>query len=117
MLRYPRAAALEVSWDLANRRTLELWVSLGGNQALRGGSPRVTLRSATGSRKLTFAEARGAGSNLFQRYVVALGGDAQWLAVDEGAFDVERVTGFELDFGFERPGQVEVNLDGVQITQ
>lgn len=117
VLRYPRAAALQVNWDLSQRRALELWVSLGGNQALRGGSPRVALRSAAGRRTLTLAEASDGGASLFRRFCVPLAGDGQWIAVDEGAFDIGRVTAFELDFELSRPGQAEVNVDGVQLTQ
>jgi hypothetical protein len=117
VLRYPRAAALEVNWDLSGQRALELWASLSGNRTLRGGSPRVVLRSANGSRTLTLAGPGEGLSEPFRRYRVALAGDTQWRAAEEDAFDIRRVTGFELDFQFSRPGQIEASVDGVQLTQ
>lgn len=117
ILRYPRPAALAVSWDLSNHQALELWMSLGSNTSLRQGRPRVVLLSAAGSRTLTPEQPQDLSSLLFERYRVPLAGAADWTVSEEGAFDLRRVTGFELDFQFDKPGAITVNLDGVRLEQ
>ena len=117
VLRYPRSVALETNWDLSNRRSLEFWLSLSSNTSLRKGHPRIVLRSAHGSRVLTLVKQRDWTSDFFQRLSAPLAGDANWTVTNHATFDSGQVIAFELDFQFDKPGAVVVNLDGVQFTQ
>jgi hypothetical protein len=117
VLRYPRSVVLKTNWDLSNRKSLEFWLSLSSNTSLRKGQPRIVLRSAHGSRVLTLVKQKDWTSNFFQRLSAPLAGDANWTVTNHGAFDSRQVTAFELDFQFDKPGTVVVNLDGVQFTQ
>ncbi len=117
VLRYPRSVALKTNWDLSNRRSLEFWLSLSSNTSLRKGHPRIVLRSAHGSRVLTLVKQKDWTSDFFQRLRAPLAGDANWTVTDHATFDSGQVMAFELDFQFDKPGAVVVNLDGVQFTQ
>ncbi len=114
ILHYPRAAALKTNWDLSDRRSLEFWVSLGANASLSAGHPRIVLHSAHGSRTLTLVEQTDWTPNFFQRLNAPLNGDANWAVANQGAFDTRHVTGFDLDFQFDKSGGIAVNLDGVE---
>jgi uncharacterized protein (TIGR03437 family) len=124
ILSYPRKTALEINWDLSASQSLELWLSLGSNKSLQKGNPRIILRSPGGSRILTRIGqseqqdwTSDLSTNQFQRLSVPLKGDEDWAATTRGDFDSRKVTSFELDFQFDQPAGVTVNLDGVQFKE